>query len=54
VRAHIKKERGLDREKRREREELKTDLDFGKWYGGLGEELLHVSHEEYQYVYFWA
>ncbi|KAF2500787.1 Sec34-domain-containing protein [Lophium mytilinum] len=47
VRAHIKKEKGLEREKRREREELKTELDFGEWYGGVGEELLDASHEEY-------
>lgn len=44
VRAHLKKER------RRSRENIKTELDFGEWYSGVSEELLDASHEEYQYV----
>ncbi|KAF2084506.1 Sec34-domain-containing protein [Saccharata proteae CBS 121410] len=46
VRAHIKKERGLER--KRSREQLKTELDFGEWYNGVHDELLDASHGEYQ------
>ncbi|OCL14825.1 Sec34-domain-containing protein, partial [Glonium stellatum] len=48
VRAHLRKERGLERERRRSRENIKTELDFGEWYSGVSDELLDASHEEYQ------
>ncbi|KAF2144526.1 uncharacterized protein K452DRAFT_349625 [Aplosporella prunicola CBS 121167] len=48
VRAHIKKERGLEKQKRRSREQLKTELDFAQWYNGLSDDLLDASHAEYQ------
>ena len=50
VRAHLRKERGSEKERRRSRENIKTELDFGEWYSGVSEELLDASHEEYQYV----
>jgi hypothetical protein len=53
VRAHIKKENKLEREKQRKRyrqQQLKTELDFGAWYHGVKDDLLDASHEEYQYV----
>jgi len=50
VRAHLRGERGLEKERRRSRENIKTELDFGEWYSGVSEELLDASHEEYQYV----
>jgi hypothetical protein len=40
----------LEKERRRSREKIKTELDFGEWYSGVSEELLDASHEEYQYV----
>ncbi|OCK81332.1 Sec34-domain-containing protein [Lepidopterella palustris CBS 459.81] len=48
VRAHMRKERGLEREKRRSRENIRTELEFAEWYAGVSEELLVASHEEYQ------
>lgn len=54
VRAHTIKERKLEREKRRPREnireDVKTELDFRRWYNGVHDELLDASHEEYKYV----
>ncbi|KAJ9647206.1 Golgi transport complex subunit 3 [Coniosporium tulheliwenetii] len=52
VRAHIKRERKLEREKRRSRENIrelvKTELDFRRWYNSVHDELLDASHEEYK------
>ncbi|EON68894.1 hypothetical protein W97_08152 [Coniosporium apollinis CBS 100218] len=52
VRAHTIKERKLEREKRRSREnireDVKTELDFRRWYNGVHDELLDASHEEYK------
>jgi hypothetical protein len=48
VRAHIKRERAL--EKKKSRDNLSTELEFAEWYGGINEELLEASHEEYMYV----
>ncbi|KAK0624480.1 Conserved oligomeric Golgi complex subunit 3 [Lasiodiplodia hormozganensis] len=50
ARAHIKKERDLEKQKlkKRSRDQLKTELDFGDWYNGISDELLDASHEEYQ------
>jgi hypothetical protein len=48
VRAHLRKERAL--EKRKSQETLSTELDFAAWYGGVSEELLEASHEEYRSV----
>lgn len=52
ARAHIKKERDLEKQKlkKRSRDQLKTELDFGDWYNGISDELLDASHEEYQYA----
>ncbi|KAI4633402.1 hypothetical protein J4E80_000768 [Alternaria sp. BMP 0032] len=46
VRAHLKKERAL--EKKKSREEISTELEFADWYGGVSDELLEASHEEYR------
>lgn len=48
VRAHIKKEKALGKEKRRSREALKTELEFRQWYNGVNDELLDASHEQYR------
>ncbi|EFQ87092.1 hypothetical protein CFE70_005519 [Pyrenophora teres f. teres 0-1] len=45
VRAHLKKEKAL--EKRKSREDISTELEFAEWYGGVSDELLEASHEEY-------
>ncbi|CAA9962115.1 Sec34 domain containing protein [Pyrenophora teres f. maculata] len=45
VRAHLKKEKAL--EKRKSREDISTELEFAEWYGGVSNELLEASHEEY-------
>ncbi|OJD34630.1 golgi complex component cog3 [Diplodia corticola] len=50
ARAHLKKERDLEKLKlkKRSRDQLRTELDFGDWYNGISDELLDASHEEYQ------
>jgi hypothetical protein len=48
VRAHIKKERAL--EKKKSQENLSTELEFAEWYGNINEELLEASHDEYRQV----
>ena len=48
VRAHLKKERAL--EKKKPRQNLANELEFAQWYGGVNEELLEASHEEYRYT----
>lgn len=49
VRAHIKKEKAL--EKKKSQENLHTELELVEWYGGINDELLEASHEEYRCVY---
>ncbi|KAF1843950.1 Sec34-domain-containing protein [Cucurbitaria berberidis CBS 394.84] len=46
VRAHLKKEKAL--EKKKSREDISTELEFAEWYGGVNEELLEASHDEYR------
>ncbi|CAN9231886.1 unnamed protein product [Alternaria alternata] len=46
VRAHLRKERAL--EKKKSREDISTELEFADWYGGLSDELLEASHDEYR------
>ncbi|KAH4344408.1 oligomeric Golgi complex subunit 3 [Parastagonospora nodorum] len=46
VRAHVKREKAL--EKKKSRENLSTELEFAEWYGGVHDELLEASHEEYR------
>ena len=46
VRAHLKKEKAL--EKKKSQQTLATELEFAEWYGGVNEELLEASHEEYR------
>lgn len=48
ARAHLKKERAL--EKKKSQEHLSTELEFAEWYGGVNEELLEASHEEYRWA----
>jgi hypothetical protein len=48
VRAHMRKEKAL--EKKKSQETLTTELEFAEWYGGISEELLEASHEEYRHV----
>jgi hypothetical protein len=52
VRAHLKKEHKLEKEKERRQSnlQLKTDLEFGAWYNGVKGDLLEASHGEYQYA----
>ncbi|KAF1839573.1 Sec34-domain-containing protein [Decorospora gaudefroyi] len=45
VRAHLKKEKAMG--KKKPSEEINTELDFAEWYGGVTEELLEASHDEY-------
>ena len=54
VRAHIKKENKLEREKQRKRhrqKQIKNELEFGTWYQGVQNGLADASLEEYQYGY---
>ena len=46
VRAHIKKENALA--KRKSPGNISNELDFSAWYGGVNEELLEASHDEYK------
>jgi conserved oligomeric Golgi complex subunit 3 len=46
VRAHIKKEREL--EKKKSQENASTELEFAQWYNSVNAELLEASHEEYK------
>ncbi|PSN62858.1 Sec34-domain-containing protein [Corynespora cassiicola Philippines] len=46
VRAHLKKEKELERKK--SRDNISNELDFAEWYSGVDEELLEASHEEYK------
>ncbi|KAF2641601.1 Sec34-domain-containing protein [Massarina eburnea CBS 473.64] len=46
VRAHIKKEKELER--KRSRENIGTELELVQWYGAINDELLDASHEEYR------
>jgi hypothetical protein len=52
VRAQLKKEDQLEKEqeKRRAKQQISTDVEFGAWYSGVKEDLLDASHEEYQCV----
>lgn len=46
VRAHLKKEKSL--EKKKSREDIATELELAEWYGCVDDELLEASHEEYR------
>ena len=48
VRAHMKKEREL--EKKKSQEHISNDLEFVEWYDEINDELLEASHEEYKYA----
>jgi hypothetical protein len=48
VRAHLKKEKVL--EKKKSRENISSELEFAEWYGVVNSELLEASHEEYRWV----
>jgi hypothetical protein len=48
ARAHLKKEKAL--EKKKSQNYLSTELEFAEWYGGVNEELLEASHEEYRWA----
>jgi conserved oligomeric Golgi complex subunit 3 len=55
VRAHIKKERQrhLENDKKKKkvsREQLQNEVDFERWYSGVGNDLLEAGHEEYRLV----
>lgn len=45
VRAHLKKEKDLERKK--SQENISNELEFAEWYGGIEEELLDASHDEF-------
>jgi hypothetical protein len=45
VRAHLKREKESERKK--SREDIGNELEFAEWYGGISDELLEASHEEY-------
>jgi hypothetical protein len=44
----LKKEKAL--EKKKPKEEITTELELVEWYGGVNDELLEASHEEYRYA----
>ncbi|KAF2869167.1 Sec34-like family-domain-containing protein [Massariosphaeria phaeospora] len=46
VRAHLKKEKGLERKK--SRENISDELEFSEWYSHVNGELLEASHAEYK------
>ncbi|KAF2175538.1 Sec34-domain-containing protein [Zopfia rhizophila CBS 207.26] len=46
VRAHLKKEKELERKK--SKENISNELEFAEWYNGISDELLEASHEEYK------
>jgi len=46
VRAHLKREKELQR--RKSRENIASELDFAEWYAAISEDLLDASHEEYK------
>jgi hypothetical protein len=48
VRAHVKKEKELERKKAQEL--IGSELQFAEWYSGINEELLDASHEEFKYA----
>lgn len=48
MRAHLKKEKVL--EKKKPKEDINTELELAEWYGGVNDELLEASHEEYKYA----
>lgn len=48
VRAHLKKERDIERKK--SKETIGNELEFVQWYSGVHDELLDASHDEYKYV----
>ena len=48
MRAHLKKEKAL--EKKKSKEDINTELELAEWYGGVNDELLEASHEEYRYA----
>jgi conserved oligomeric Golgi complex subunit 3 len=52
VTAHLKKEREQERDKQKKkpREHIKTELEFAEWYDEVSHELVDASHETYQCV----
>jgi hypothetical protein len=51
VRAHLKKEKEHEdtgRVKEREQAQITSELEFAEWYGGISDELLEASHDEYK------
>ena len=46
VRAHLKKERALERKK--SYADISTEIELAEWYGGVGDDLLEASHDEYR------
>lgn len=48
VRAHLKKEKAL--EKKKSKEDIATETELAEWYGSVNDELLEASHEEYRYA----
>ncbi|KAF2702694.1 Sec34-domain-containing protein [Pleomassaria siparia CBS 279.74] len=55
VRAHLKKEKDEKQDKdqkslgrKRSQDNITSELDFAEWYGGMSDELLEASHDEYR------
>jgi hypothetical protein len=51
VRAHLKKEKEHEdtgRVKEKEQAQITSELEFAEWYGGVSDELLEASHDEYK------
>jgi hypothetical protein len=46
VRGHMRKQKALQR--KQSQEQLATELDFAEWYGGVSDELLEASHDEFR------
>ena len=49
--AQLGKETGICKEERYPVVDIKSELDFGTWFHTIEDDLLSVSHEEYQYAY---
>jgi hypothetical protein len=55
VRAHLKKEKEqeqeqehIERRRGKGQEHIASELEFAEWYGGVSDELLEASHDEYK------
>jgi len=50
VRSQMKEELREEKYKRRQRHQLNSEVEFESWYGGIQNDLVNASHEEYRCV----